>query len=163
MKKLIFLLIFTISLNPNFAILAQSNVKVPVFDKIKIVELSGKEILQKSVIITFQENELSINSQKKGERIKAFLYKDIKQAEYSYSKTPRWKTGIGMGAASILFPPLLLVAIPIGFTKHRRHWLTIRTENDYAVLKLSKKNRKLFIPTFETKTGLTVRGSGEEK
>jgi hypothetical protein len=94
---------------------------------------------------------------------KTFLYTDIKSAEYSYSKNPRWKTGLGLGAASIIFPPLLLVAIPVGFTKHRRHWLTVRTENDYAVLKLSKSTRKLFMPTFETKSGVKIEAVGEDK
>ena len=84
-------------------------------------------------------------------------------AEYSYSKNPRWKTGLGLGAASILFPPLLLVAIPLGFTKHRRHWLTFQSNTDYAVLKLSKNNRKLIIPTFDTKTGIKVAANGESK
>ena len=57
----------------------------------------------------------------------------------------------------------LFVAIPLGFSKHRRHWLTIRTDNDFAVLKLSKSNRKFIIPAFETKSGVTVEAVGEDK
>lgn len=83
--------------------------------------------------------------------------------EYSYSKNPRLKTGLGLGAASLLFPPLLFIAIPVGFSKHRRHWLTIKTENDFAVLKLSKSNRKFIIPAFKTNSGTNVETLGEDK
>ncbi len=94
---------------------------------------------------------------------KTFKYADIKDAEYSYTKNPRWKTGVGLGAASLLFPPLIFIAIPIAFSKHRRHWLTLRTGDDYAVLKLSKSNRKLIMPVFETKSGVNISGIGDDK
>ena len=123
---------------------------------------NGDETSEKSAVVTFNQESMEIKA-KNSSLKKTFNYSDIKAAEYSYSKNPRWKTGLGLGAASIVFPPLLLIAIPVGFTKHRRHWLTIRTENDYAVLKLSKSTRKLFMPTFETKSGVRIEAMGEDK
>lgn len=134
-----------------------------VFEKVELLVPSGEKINEKSVRLRFLEDELQIETTADKTILKTFKYSDIKDAEYSYSKNPRWKTGLGLGAASILFPPLLLVAIPIGFTKHRRHWLTVKTGNDYAVLKLSKSNRKLILPAFETKTGVTILGRGDNK
>jgi hypothetical protein len=90
-------------------------------------------------------------------------YSDITAAEYSYTKNPRWKTGLGIGAAAFVFPPLLLIAIPVGFTKHRRHWVTVRTSNDFAVLKVGKGIRKLFIPAFETRSSVKVTALGDNK
>ena len=120
--------------------------------------------MKKSVELHFLEDELQIRSVANGTVLKTYKYADIKNSEYSYTKSPRWKTGLGLGAAAFfLFPPLLFVAIPLGFTKHRRHWLTIQTENDYAVLKLSKKNRKLILPALEIRTGVEVKGRGEDK
>lgn len=124
---------------------------------------SGNKIKEKSARLRFSGDELQIETISDGTIVKTFKYSEVKDAEYSYSKNPRWKTGLGLGAAAFLFPPLFIVAIPLGFTKHRRHWLTIKTENDFAVLKLTKSSRKFVIPTFETKTGVTVSANGEDK
>lgn len=162
MKRITFLLVFTIFINSAVNIPAQSAQKSPSFGKIELLVPNGDKAEEKSVVVTFTENSMLIAANQ-SQFSKTFLYSDIKSAEYSYSKNPRWKTGLGLGAASIIFPPLLLVAIPIGFTKHRRHWLTVRTDKDYAVLKLSKSTRKLFMPTFETKSGVKIEAVGEDK
>ncbi|NNE65868.1 MAG: hypothetical protein HKN33_04820 [Pyrinomonadaceae bacterium] len=131
------------------------------FKKVRIMQNVGKKFKEKKADLTFREKFLVI-SVKKGVDVE-MAYDDIVSAEYSYSKNPRWKTGLGLGAASVVFPPLLLIAIPLGFTKHRRHWLTIRTNDKFAVLKLSKDNRKLVLPTLETRSGVTVTAVGEDK
>ncbi len=159
MKKITFLLIIVFFLNSGGIIFAQTN---PRFGKIEMLVPNGDETSEKSVVVIFNKDSMEIE-EKNSSIKKTFNYSDIKAAEYSYSKNPRWKTGLGLGAASIVFPPLLLVAIPVGFTKHRRHWLTIRTENDFAVLKLSKSTRKIFMPTFETKSGVKIEAMGEDK
>ncbi|CAN5606887.1 hypothetical protein BH20ACI4_BH20ACI4_32660 [soil metagenome] len=159
MKKIAFLLII-VFLSNSAAIISAQNPQQ--FDKIELLVPSGDKPDEKSVVVSFDENSMTIKA-KNSALEKTFTYTEIKSAEYSYSKNPRWKTGLGLGATAILFPPILLVAIPLGFTKHRRHWLTIRTENDFAVLKLSKSNRKIFIPAFETKSGVTVQAVGEDK
>ncbi|HNQ15960.1 MAG TPA: hypothetical protein PKM58_10370 [Pyrinomonadaceae bacterium] len=132
------------------------------FDKVELIVLENGKQAEKSATIGFDGSAVRIRT-KRDSDAKTFGYSDIRSIEYSYSKAPRWKTGLGLGAASIIFPPLLLIAIPIGFTKHRRHWLMIRTEKDFAMLKLSKKNRKLIIATLETRTGIRAEGAGENK
>lgn len=162
MKKISILLILIVSSNLVFSLQAQTKTDAPVFREIEMLLQNGDNVDEKSVEVTFLDSAMVIKS--KNDAInKTFLYSDIKAAEYSYSKSPRWKTGLGLGAAAFLFPPLFFVAIPLGFTKHRRHWVTIKTETDYAVLKLSKSTRKIFVPTFETKTGVTIQAVGEEK
>lgn len=159
MKRITFLLILVIFITSSVNIRAQN---APSFSKIELLVSNGDKADEKSVVVTFTADSMIITA-KDSQFSKTFLYSDIKAAEYSYSKNPRWKTGLGLGAASIIFPPLLLIAVPIGFTKHRRHWLTVRTEKDYAVLKLSKSTRKLFMPTFETKSGVKIEAVGEDK
>jgi len=134
-----------------------------VFDKVEILIPNGERVNERSVRLHFLADELQIETLADRKIFKTFKYSEIKDAEYSYSKNPRWKTGLGLGAASVVFPPLLLIAIPMGFSKHRRHWLTLRSGDDFAVLKLSKSNRKLILPAFETKTGVNVFGKGENK
>ncbi len=159
MKRIAFFLIIIFSTNSPVIVLAQNPQR---FDKVELLVPGGDKPDEKSVIVTFNKDSMTIKA-KNSMLEKTFNYTEITGAEYSYSKNPRWKTGLGLGAASVLFPPLLLVAIPLGFTKHRRHWLTIRTENDFAVLKLSKSNRKILIPAFETSSGVTVEAVGEDK
>ncbi len=154
-------LLLILVLNAFLPVLAQTNSEI--FDKVELLVPKGEKVTEKGVRLRFLENELRIETIADGKTVKAFKYAEIKDAEYSYSKSPRWKTGLGLGAASLLFPPLFFIAIPLGFTKHRRHWLTITSAGDYAVLKLSKKNRKLILPALESRTGATVKGSGEDK
>jgi hypothetical protein len=131
------------------------------FSGIKLmIEKDGK-FRPKKATVEFQKEQMVVSSKEVDNTV--FLYKDIVMAEYSYSKSPRWKTGLGLAAAGIAFPPLRLIALPLSFTKHRRHWLTIRTKTRFVVLKLRKGNRKVFIPTFETRTGTTVVAMGEDK
>jgi hypothetical protein len=133
-----------------------------VFESIQIIEPSGSSTRETSVRVLFDKTSMSVVSTK-GAILKKWNYDQIRSAEYSYSKNPRWKTGLGLGAASIIFPPLLLVAIPIGFTKHRRHWVTVRTDDDFAVLKVSKRIRKVFMPAFETHTDVKIQALGDDK
>ena len=76
------------------------------------------------------------------------------------------------GAAAAISPLLLLGVVPwmaipagiaVGKSKSKRHWLTIKTGDDYAVLKLDKDNRKLVIPAIETRTSVKVEDIGEKK
>ena len=163
MKKnfLAAILLFGLIFNASLPVIAQENTYV--FEKVELLVPSGEKISERGVRLRFLQDELQIEAITNKEILKTFKYTEIEDAEYSYSKNPRWKTGLGLGAASILFPPLILIAIPLGFSKHRRHWLTVRTGSDYAVLKLSKNNRKLILPAFETKTGVTIHGEGENK
>ena len=162
MKKTALFLIVVFLSNFLASVKAQNGVAATSFDEIELLVQKGNNTAEKSVQVRFAEDSLIIAS-KNGAITKTFRYSDIESAEYSYSKKPRWKTGLGLGAAALAFPPLLFVALPIAFSKHRRHWLTIRTGEDFAVLKLSKSSRKMFIPAFETKSGVRIKGVGEDK
>ncbi len=145
------------------AMRAQTNDRDVIFGKIKMLSQNGGELKETPVRVRFGTDSIEIKSLDGGTVFKVFKYQTIKNAEYSYTKHPRWKSGLGLGAISILFPPMLLVAIPLGFTKHRRHWLTIKTENDYAVLQLSKGTRKVFMPAFESFSAVRIDALGESK
>ena len=104
-------LLLAFALNVALPVFAQTNRDV--FDKVELLVPSGDNINEKSVRLRFLENELQIEAVSGGKIYKTFKYSEIKDAEYSYSKNPRWKTGLGLGAASILFPPLLFIIITL--------------------------------------------------
>ncbi|MEK7724680.1 MAG: hypothetical protein AAB336_10055 [Acidobacteriota bacterium] len=117
------------------------------------IENSTKQI---KVDISFLDNQIQIKSAKEKKILKTFRYSEIRAAEYSYTEQRMWKEGLGLGVASLIFPPAILVALPLGFAKNKQHWFTFRSENDFAVLKINKNIKKLFIPTFEVKTKIKV-------
>ncbi|MEO8042758.1 MAG: hypothetical protein ABI646_09130 [Acidobacteriota bacterium] len=133
------------------------------FENIELMQADGDNLRETAVRIVFDDTSMRVVSRSNNAVMKEWSYDKIKSAEYSYTKNPRWKTGLGLGAASIVFPLLLIVAIPIGFTKHRRHWVTIRTDDDFAVLKVGKGIRKVFMPTFETRTSVQIKALGDDK
>ena len=133
------------------------------FENIELMQPNGDNLRETAVRVVFDDSAMRIVARSNGAVVKEWSYQEIKAAEYSYTKNPRWKTGLGLGAASVLFPPLLLIAIPVGFTKHRRHWVTIKTDNDFAVLKVGKGVRKVFMPAFETRTSVHIKALGDDK
>jgi hypothetical protein len=136
---------------------------IETFENIEFIQPNGDNLRETDVRIEFDDTTMRVIRLSNRTVLKEWSYSDIQSAEYSYTKNPRWKTGLGLGAASILFPPLLLIAIPVGLTKHRRHWLTVRTDNDYAVFKVGKGVRKVFMPAFETRTSIQIQALGDNK
>ena len=133
------------------------------YRNIELLEPSGDRTRETDVRVEFRDTSMAVVSVSGGTVIKELNYDDITSAEYSYTKNPRWKTGLGLGAAAFVFPPLFLVAIPVGFTKHRRHWVTVRTKDDFVVLKVGKGIRKMFMPAFETHSSVKISALGDDK
>lgn len=164
MKKPIAICILFILLGlPVTQTFGQQIKNVQEFEKIELMTPGSRKMRETDVRVVFDQGTVRIVSARDGITIKEWKHGEVTAAEYSYTKNPRWKTGLGLGAAGFIFPPLWFVAIPLGFSKHRRHWVTIRTENDYAVLKVSKSVRKIFIPAFETTTGVRIEAVGDDK
>lgn len=160
LRILVILFVFALAAGP---LPAQTPATQYSFQKVQMIERVGEKTHTRDVRVVFGADGLEVLSRKDGSAIRVFRYADIRRAEYSYSKVPRWKTGLGLGIAGVAVPPLWLIALPLGFSKHRRHWFTVVTDSDFAVLKLSKSERKLFIPAFETRSGIAVTAVGESK
>lgn len=179
MKSIAVILSLALILNafPNVYAQGSSSKPPEVFENVELLILNGKKLEKLPVRLRLEGKTLVVTADKAGEELKTFSYDSVKSLEYSYSKHPRWKTGAGAaagvtGAAVAISPYLLLavvpwMAIPAGLmvarSKSKRHWLTIRTGDDYAVLKLDKDIRKLLLPAIETRTGIAVEDIGEKK
>ena len=93
--------------------------------------------------LKYSPDSLLILDKKTEQPVKTFSYQAIKNAEYSYSKSPRWKS-------AIFVSPLFL------FTSGKKHWFMVQTDGDYAVMQLDKTNYKLILAAFESKSGKKV-------
>ena len=66
------------------------------------------------------------------------------------SKSPRWKSGL-------FISPFLFLS------SGKKHWLLVKTDNDYAMLRLDKGNYKLILADLEMRTGLRVGSARGEQ
>ncbi|RMG08249.1 MAG: hypothetical protein D6735_01905 [Acidobacteria bacterium] len=155
-RKIIATLVVSVFLVHNSVIFAQSK-SVDQFHKVKLLVNTGDKGAEADVILRLEEDRLVIRSRAGGSDLKVFPYSSIKSAEYSYSQKPRWKEGI----ATAFF--IGIFSLPVFFMKSKKHWLTITTDKDFAVLRLAKKNYKVILPAFEAHSGLKIETVADEK
>jgi hypothetical protein len=129
----------------------------------------GEKIARQKVRLHFLTDRLLIESEN-GEDLKSLAYTEVKAADYSYTKHPRWREGVALTATGLLLgsslavlavtPLLPFVAIIGGIklakSKGRSHWLTVRTAEDYAVLRLNKQSQRLILTALETHSQVKV-------
>ena len=148
------------------------------FSDLTLLVMKGQKIQAVPVRLRLMEGALLMETRKSpSDVLKQFPYGEIKSAEYSYSQHPRWKEGLGASAvgvslvgislgAAALGPLAVFVAIPIFIKttrmKGKKHWLTIKTEQDFAVLQLDKKNYRVLLPALETRAKIKIE-TGAEK
>lgn len=148
---LVTLLCFTIAVTP-FTLAKQYEVEMVVQD--------GKKSKETDAVLFINDDDIEVVPKKESFKkdTKNFDYSTIKTADYSYSKKPMLSGG-GAVATAILVG---LFVVPFLFMKKKNHWLTVQTENDFAVLKLGTRNYRAVIAEFETH-GITVNELEEEK
>lgn len=108
---------------------------------------NGDKSTEAETTLVFKEDSLTASPQKDkfDAQEKAFAYKNIKAADYSFARKPLLSTG-GTITSDVL---LGLVALPLLSMKKKRHWLSVRTDKDFAVLKLQGTNYRQIIAEFE--------------
>lgn len=121
----------------------------------------GKKSKEVKSSLVFGADSFNVKSRKAGVLDKTLNYSDIKAADYSYSKKPLLSTG---GAVAMAILTGLLV-LPFLFIKKKSHWLSVRTDNDYIVMKLDRENYRQVISEFEVKkvTVTTVEEDDKKK
>jgi len=127
------------------------------FQKVGMLVAGSEKAREEDVVLSLDETQLIVLNKASLDQMKALPYQEIKAAEYSYSKAPRWKTD-GVAAVTIS-----VLTMPLFFLKGKKHWLTVRTANDYAVLHLDKNDYRLIITAFETRSGVKVEILPDEK
>ena len=116
---------------------------------VELVVSQGKKSVETDADIMFDEASFKVVPDKTSfqSSTKVFKYSDIKNADHSYSKKPMLSGGGAIATALLVG---FIVAIPFLFIKKKKHWMTVRTENDYAVIKLGDNNYRQIVAEFET-------------
>lgn len=127
----------------------------------ELVIQDGKKTKETDADITFKETSFEVVPDKANFKssAKTFEYSNIKVADYSYSKKPMLSGG---GAVATALLVGFIFAIPFLFIKKKNHWLSIQTENDFAVMKLGGDNFRRILAEFETR-GVKITTVEEEK
>ena len=115
---------------------------------VELVVTQGKKSVETDADITFSESSFTVLPNKKNfaSAAKTFNYAEIKQADQSYSKKPMLSGG-GAVATAIL---LGVFVLPFLFMKKKKHWMTVQTEKEFAVIKLGDSNYRQVVAEFET-------------
>ncbi len=119
----------------------------------------GKKSKEVKSKLAFDSESFALNSNKAGVLSKSFNYADITAADYSHSKKPLLSTG-GAVAMAILTG---LIVLPFLFMKKKSHWLSVRTDDDYVVMKLDGDNYRQILAEFEVKNVNVTTVEEEEK
>lgn len=113
--------------------------------KVKTLVSDGKKSKEESSTLVFSESSFSTSKKNTKTIIKELNYEDVVAADYSYSKKPLLSTG---GAVAMAIFTGLLV-LPFLFVKKKQHWISVRTSNDYVVMRLDRENYKQILNEFE--------------
>lgn len=89
-------------------------------------------------VIDFSDKTFEIRSKKKNKFLRSLDYSDILEVTYSYTKIPVFGENTPDWAAALaaIFAPQLFTG------RSRTHWLHIRTEKDFVVVKLNRDNHR---------------------
>ena len=135
------------------SLLAVTSAYARTADKLYDVELvvsEGKKSVETDADIIFGEKTFKVvpDKAKYKESTKEFTYTEIKTADHSYSKKPMLSGG---GAVATALLVGFIFAIPFLFIKKKKHWMTVQTEKEFAVIKLGDKNFRNIVAELETR------------
>jgi len=128
--------------------------------EVELAVPKGKKSVETDAVLAFNEKSFSVTPDKEKFKsdAKTFNYADLKTADYSYAKKPMLSGG-GAVATAIL---LGLFVLPFLFIKKKKHWMTVQTAEQFAVIKLGDNNFRQIVAEFETH-GVKVNTVVEEK
>lgn len=141
-----------ISLFLTIAIFAVTSAYAQTADKVYDVELAvaeGKKSVETDADITFKEKTFTVVPDKANFKssAKEIAYTDIKTADHSYSKKPMLSGGGAIATALLVG---FIFALPFLFIKKKKHWMTVQSGTEFAVIKLGDKNYRQIVAEFET-------------
>jgi hypothetical protein len=129
--------------------------------EVEMIVPDGKKSKQTDAVLRLNDNNFEIINDKQSfkQYNKTFNYSEIKVADYSYSKKPMLSGGGAIATALLVG---FIFAIPFLFIKKKNHWLSLQSENQFAVLKLGGDNYKAIQADLATR-GVKVSEVKEEE
>jgi len=118
---------------------------------VELVVSNGKKSVETDADITFTDRSFKVVPDKTEfqSSTRVIEYKDITQADHSYSKKPMLSGGGAIATALLVG---FIVAIPFLFIKKKKHWLTVQAkgEGNFAVIKLGDQNFRQIVAELQS-------------
>lgn len=115
-----------------------------------MLTVSGKKGQEQDVVLTLGNGLISITPKKGGTALMTLPYKRIARGIYTHAKDPQWDV-------SLNGPPQDLDVPGSGvFRSSTRHWLTLQSNTEYAILRLNDDTWNSILQTIEARTGLKI-------
>ena len=127
---------------------------------VELVVSDGKKSVETDADIIFKDKTFTVVPDKKNfaSSAKEIAYADIKVADASFAKKPMLSGG---GAVATALLVGFIFALPFLFIKKKKHWMTVQSEKDFAVIKLGDNNFRQIAAEFATH-GVKVNDLGDE-
>lgn len=128
--------------------------------EVEMVVPDGKKSVETDADLTIGETSFRVEPDKTSfkSETKEFKYTEIKTADYSYAKKPMLSGG---GAVATALLVGFIFALPFLFIKKKKHWLTVQTEKEFAVIKLGTSSHRQIVAELRTH-GVAVSELKEE-
>jgi hypothetical protein len=142
-------LIVLVTIMSVFAVSSASSQTASKPYPVELVISEGKKSIETDADIIFNETTVTVipDKAKYASSKKEFAYTNIVHADQSYSKKPMLSGG---GAVATALLVGVIFALPFLFIKKKKHWMTIQTEGDFAIIKLGDKNFRQIVAELET-------------
>ena len=129
--------------------------------EVELVVSEGKKSVETDAVLTITDTTFKVTPDKKSfaSSAKEIAFADVKVADYSYAKKPMLSGGGAIATALLVG---FIFAIPFLFIKKKKHWMTVQSEKEFAVIKLGDRNHRQIVAEFETH-GVKVNTVLEEK
>jgi hypothetical protein len=118
---------------------------------VELVVSNGKKSVETDADMTFTDKSFKVVPDKTEYQAstRVIEYKDITQADHSYSKKPMLSGGGAIATALLVG---FIVAIPFLFIKKKKHWLSVQAkgEGNFAVIKLGDQNFRQIVAELQS-------------
>jgi hypothetical protein len=117
---------------------------------VELAVSQGKKSVETDAVMTFNDKTFQVIPDKKSfaSSAKEIAYSDITVADASYSKKPMLSGGGAIATALLVG---FIFALPFLFIKKKKHWMTVQTAKDFAVIKLGDNNFRQIAAELETR------------
>ena len=158
MKKLMVIILLTAFLLPICALArtGKNQYEVELFSNPNPGKKDTREV---NAVLIFEGDVVRIESRRNKAILKEFKLSEIKSVEHSFSKTP-----VSLQFSTTALIVTFLTGVPILFLRFRKqkHWISIVSENDFAVLKIENDNFRMIKNEFAVKE-IDVANVNEDK
>ena len=117
--------------------------------KVQLAVKDDKKTVMTDAVLSFTETQMLVvaDKDKYKSESKSFGYSDIKVADSSYSKKPMLSVG---GAVATTLLVGFIFALPFLFLKKKKHWMSVQTEKQFAVMQLADDSWREVIAEYQT-------------